>query len=166
MKVNRFVLLLTLIFNFFGPQLTAQDSVTIATRSCWQVRDMRINQYADSLNFWNGKRPLPAYLKDYLMDWRYQDVLRRCLENINEVISHRKAIIDRVVNTNALVAIISSSEESYDKKYDPKSLKEKYGKTAGWYSFPLIRYIDKSWRDLAMERLQEVEKKKVEFEFK
>lgn len=129
-------------------------------RSCWETHDRMINKYADSLNFLNQDKPLPSYLDDYLMDWRLKDSMYPCLKTYNETISFRKSIMDRVVNLDALVLIVNSTNKNYDRRYDPEKLKKERKENSHSDSFPEIKYMEMSWRDLGKKRLEEIKKQR------
>jgi hypothetical protein len=64
----------------------------------------------------------------------------------------------RVYNKKALVWIIESSNPIYDKLYIPnehKALQE----DSEYYDFPDLPFMNKSWRELAKERMKYLESK-------
>jgi hypothetical protein len=163
MEVTKTNLILIPILLMCSLAVVAQTETKInkKLRSCWEMHDRSINKYADSLNFLGSGKPLPSYLDDYLMDWRLKDSMYPCLKNNDERISFRKSIIDRVINEDALVLIVNSINNSYDRRYDPEKLRKE--RNSHSESFPEIKYMDKSWRDLAKKRLVEIKEQRDRF---
>jgi hypothetical protein len=83
--------------------------------SCFELTEVDVNNYADSLNFWKAGEPFPNFILDPKFDQRftYSNV---CLRT-NWIFSHRKLIIDRVANIVALEAIIKSKNPLLDSVY-------------------------------------------------
>jgi hypothetical protein len=83
--------------------------------SCFELKEQDINLYADSLNFWVKGMPFPNFIVDPKFDQKfiYSNV---CLRT-NWIFSHRKLIIDRVSNIDALNSIIKSNDKRLDQTY-------------------------------------------------
>lgn len=149
-----FFLLLTL--NLLINVLVVAQNDEIKWAGCWIGFDMTINRFADSLNFIHSRKHLPVFLQDYLIDWRNRRHLSRCMKsNPDEVLSFRKAIIDRIVSKRALKWIIRSKNKSYDRTYEPSIESEKALREI-LEDFPPIPFMEYSIRDLAKMRLKTI----------
>lgn len=138
----------------------AQDNkaITVHGDGCWSVFDSSVKYFSDSLVYAKDKEHLPRYLSNPILDWQYRNSLKPCLFE-EEFISLRKAIIDRIYDEKVLNWIISSKNSDYDKKYSPDALKREI-KESMYNTFPLIPFMQYSWRDLAKKRLEEINKRK------
>ena len=143
---------------FFG-KICCQNPDDTQTKylGCLSGFDVLINHYSDSLNLLFTSNKLPVFLDDYLLDWKMKNHLQSCLKE-DEGISIRKFIIDRVVNKDVLKLIISSPNKNLDKCYNPDSLKVEMSKTS-YVTFPILPFMHDSFRTLARNRLNEIEKK-------
>jgi hypothetical protein len=83
--------------------------------SCFQLTEVDINNYADSLNFWKKGDPFPRFVLDPRFDQRFV-YSNTCIRE-NWIFSHRKLIIDRVANLVALEAIAQSKNKLLDSVY-------------------------------------------------
>lgn len=122
----------------------------------WIDNEWKINWYSDSLNFWDGKLPLPRFLEDPELDW--QQSFGDCSINL-EGNSFRKAVLDRVLNINTLNAIIISGNRKFDMYYDPVVMRKRERRSKpslNKNSFPKFQYMQYSIRQLAKMRVEEL----------
>jgi len=160
-KMNR-----TLAFAIFVltvSNLAGQDNRVISANSngCWSVFDLGVKYFSDSLIFAKDAKHLPAYLGNYIFDWQQKNSLKSCLLQ-EEIVSLRKAILDRVYDEKILNWIITSKNKDYDKRYEPEVLKREI-KNSMYNTFPIIPYMQYSWRELAENRLKEIQNTKTFF---
>lgn len=150
-----FVMFVIMTFAVNGQEVSSSIS---NKRGCWSAFDLTVKYLSDSLVFVNAPKQLPHYLDNYILDWHNKNSLKGCVSE-DEIISLRKAIIDRVSSEVILNWIIESKDTSYDKKYDPIAL-QKVIKYDLFNTFPEIPYMQFSWRDLAKNRLTEIKERK------
>jgi len=128
---------------------------------CWTGIDGVNNWYADSLNLIQQPSQLPAFLSDYLIDWKLRYRLRGCMKEPYQMVSFRNVVLSRVYREDVLEWIISSRNADYDKLYIPKELDASI-KNKSYHNgdFPDLPYMKYSWRDLAKMRLDDLRKQK------
>jgi len=144
-----------LLFNFVGSYAQSRGD-----NSCLTSFDGMINLLSDSLNFIQRPEQLPKFLGDHLIDWKFRNYLNMCLREQREKISIRRTVLERVYREDVLKWIISSNDKAFDKRYDPQGLEREIQKNP-YNDFPVLPFMGKSIRDLARDRLEEIQEKKV-----
>lgn len=157
-KTITFVILALIASNVAG-----QDNRVLSANSngCWSVFDLGIKYFSDSLILAKDVKHLPSYLGNHIFDWQHKNSLKSCLQQ-EEIVSLRKAILDRVYDEKILNWIITSKNKDYDKRYEPEVLKREV-KNSMYNTFPSIPYMQYSWRELAENRLKEIKNAKTFF---
>jgi hypothetical protein len=157
--------LLVLLGYLLLPSLGRCQSVTgsvggsTETNNDFTRTDRAINMYADSLNFLSIGASLPLFLSDTLLDWKlYNDY---GLHIHNYFFSFRRLVIDRVLNEDALLRIITSSDLKYDYIYNPEALikqRRKRSSTVWFHDYINLPYQDVTLRQMARDRLETVKR--------
>ncbi|MGC4023608.1 MAG: hypothetical protein QM734_17450 [Cyclobacteriaceae bacterium] len=164
MKIAMLSGLILIVLSVPLHSLTAQSrpqSIERNNYDCWVKIDHSINRRTDSLNFWKSGK-LPKFIYEPLLDhlsipWGSDCFLR------TQFISHRKAILDRVINEEVLNAIILSPDKRLDELYLPQELSKKITPAFDAPGFPDLPYMRFSTRQLAEKRLNTLREKKREF---
>ena len=135
------------------------ESVERSNYGCWASNDAIINKYADSLNFWTSSLSIPKFVFQPNFDWMLMGLGNSCFVK-QQYISYRKAILDRVVNDQALSAIIELPDLDLDKTYDPKELEKKSKPSVHSRGYPDLPFMKYSTRQLSDRRLKELSQKR------
>lgn len=167
MKGIVFFTLLLFLVSIRSVSQTRPESVERKNYGCWASKDNIINMYTDSLNFWSAGK-LPSFVYESKLDQRYNSGFGgQCFIEV-QFISHRRAILERVVNEEALMAIIKLEDPRLDKLYDPKEMEreKKDHPSIHGSNYPDIPYMKYSTRQLAEQRLKVLRETKDRFKFK
>lgn len=125
--------------------------------NCLQALERKINAYADSLNFWVPKSDFPKFIFQPTFDQTHF-FGNECINDRN-TFSFRKAIFDRVTNTEVLKAIVKNESIVLDRVYFlPKELTIKDS-----LYFSNFAYSTHSNRYMAKKRLERIKQLKKAF---
>lgn len=114
--------------------------------------DVVINGEVRGLQYWKEGDDLPEFLYNEDFDFlRRKFFVNNCYSDQEWIPSTRKAIFDRVYNEEVLRAIADATDTRLDEKYDPEYVEWLQGPG------PKIFWMDFSTRELAKERLREIE---------
>jgi len=154
-----FLIILFVAFTCFAQ--TEPMSVERKNAGCWSSIDYNINSFADSLNFWAKNGRMPDFIFDQNFDHSLIGLTRDCFAR-QHFISFRKAVFDRVINENILVAITEAQDKRLDEYYRPEELEslQKNHTSVHGTTYPDLPYMKYSTRELAKRRLNELRKVK------